>query len=134
MGDELNVPANATLAYHKTILKEMVLRHIENLDKPADVIPVLYDDSDPVVYGEEGELTYNVQTAVESEGEMRTTAVLDRSLGACPLLPASMYGPEGLCSEALIDHRGHCVPEQLSKLLKMPLETIEEELDRHITD
>ena len=45
-----------------------------------------------------------------------------------------MYSPEGLCPEALVDHNGHCVPQQLSKLLKTPLETIEAEIDTHLTD
>ena len=82
------------------ILKERVLHHMEQLDKTADGVPILYEDSDPVCYGEDGEWTFDAQTVVETDGEMRTTAVMDRSLGACPLLPASMYGPEGLCSES----------------------------------
>ena len=63
--------------------------------------PVLYEDSDPAVYGEDGEWTYNLQTVVVADsGEMRTRAVLDRPLGANTLLTAPMFSPEGLCSEA----------------------------------
>ena len=131
---ELNVPTNVTLAEQKRILKDRVMRQIQQLDKTADGTPILYEDSDPVIYDDDGEWTFDVQTVVETNGEMQTAAVLDRSLGACPLLPASMYSPEGLCPEALIDHNGHCVPQQLSKLLKTPLKTIEKEIGKHLTD
>ena len=113
---------------------EKVLRHIAQPDKTVDWHFIVYEDIVPGIYDPDGEWTYDVRTVVETEGEMRTTAVLDRSLGACPLLPASMYSPEGLCPEALVDHNGHCVPQQLSKLLKVPLEAIEAEIDKHITD
>ena len=39
---ELNVPTNDKLTGQKRILKERVLRHIEQLDKTADGTPTLY--------------------------------------------------------------------------------------------
>ena len=91
--------------------------------------PVLYEDSDPVVNDEDGEWTFDAQTAVETaSGELRTQTVLERPLGANPLLSASMFSPEGLCSEALMDHDGKCVSMQLTKLLKASVAQIEKEI------
>ena len=56
----LNVPTKATLAEQKMFLKERVMRHIEQLDKTADGTPILYEDSDPVIYDEDGEWTFDV--------------------------------------------------------------------------
>ena len=55
MGD-LEVPSNVPLAEQKIKLKEKVLAHIDKLDK-VDGQPILYEDSDPVVYDDDGEWT-----------------------------------------------------------------------------
>ena len=124
----LEVPSNVPLAEQKQKLKDKVIAHIDKLDK-VDGHPVLHEDSDPVVYDEDGEWTYDDQTLVQTEsGEMMTQAILDRPLGANPLLSASMFSPEGLCSEALVDQNGKCVTMQLAKLLKTSVAQIEKEI------
>ena len=45
MGD-LSVPTNVTLAEQKRVLKERVMRHIEQLDKTSDGTQLLYEDID----------------------------------------------------------------------------------------
>ena len=81
------------------------------------------------MYTDDDEWAAGAQTVVQTEsGEMRTQAVLDRPLGANPLLTASIFCPEGLCSEALVDHNGKCVIMQLAKLLKTSVAQIEKEI------
>ena len=64
------------------------------------------------------------------DGRLQTSTVLDRELGATPLLPADMCMPECLCEEALQDSHGDCVAVQLSALLKMPLKRAHDEIER----
>ena len=69
-----------------------------------------------------------LKLSFKQSGEMRTQAILDRPLGANPLLSASPFSPEGLCSEALVDHNGKCVTMQLAKLLNTSVAQIEKEI------
>ena len=100
-----------------------------DLDKLYGKI-VLYHDSDPVLYDEDGQWTFDMQTKIQQpDGNMRTETALDRPLGATPLLTASILLPEGLCKEAFLDSKGNCVAVQLAALLKTPIDRIEREID-----
>ena len=100
-----------------------------DLDKLYGKI-VLYHDRDPVLYDEDGQWTFDKQTTIQQpDGNMRTETALDRPLGATPLLTASILLPEGLCKEAFLDSKGHCVAGQLAELLKTPIDRIEREID-----
>ena len=91
---------------------------------------MLYHDSDPVLYDETGQWTFDEQTTIQGDsGEMRTNTVLDRPLGHTPLLTNNIQFPEGLCREAFLDSAGKCVAVQLASILKLPLDRIERELD-----
>ena len=70
------------------------MEHIQtNLDYGEQGI-ILYHHNNPVYYDEEGQWTLDMQTVVQNEdGRMRTTTVLDRQLGATPLLPADCFMP-----------------------------------------
>ena len=65
------------------------MEHIDTNLGYDEQCTILYQDSDLVYYDEEGQWTLDMQTVVQNEdGRMRTTTVLDRQLGATPLLPA----------------------------------------------
>ena len=66
---------------------------------------------------------------VQTNGAMQTETTLDRPLGATPLRAANVSLPQGLCKEAFLDAKGNCVAVQLSALLKLPLESVECEID-----
>ena len=102
-------------------LKSKVLAFMDHiLGKLNDRI-VLYHDSDPVLYDEDGQWTFDEQKTVQQpDGEMRTETTLDRPLGATPLLSANIMLPEGLCKESCIDSKGNCAAMQLAALLKAP--------------
>ena len=127
MNEELHVNAHASEAE----LKARVLNFmVQNLDKLHGRI-VLYHDSDPVLYDEDGNWTFDVQTTIKTQsGNMKTQTTLDRPLGATPLLASHTLLPEGLCKEAFLDSKGNCVAVQLSALLKKPISRIENEIDR----
>ena len=127
MNEELHVNAHASEAE----LKARVLNFmVQNLDKLHGRI-VLYHDSDPVLYDEDGNWTFDVQTTTQMQsGNMKTQTTLDRPLGATPLLASHILLPEGLCKEAFLDSKGNCVAVQLSALLKKPISRIENEIDR----
>ena len=111
-------------------LKSKVLAFMESSLDRINGKFVLYHDSDPVLYDEDGQWTFDEQKTVQqSDGEMRTETTLDRPLGATPLLAANILLPEGLCKEAFEDSQGNCVAVQLSALLKIPLDRIELEID-----
>ena len=38
--------------------------------------------------------------------------------------------PQGLCKEAFLDSKGNCVAVQLASLLDMPLDKVENQIDR----
>ena len=107
------------------------MKHIQtNLEYDEQGI-ILYQDNDPVYYDEEGQWTLDMQTVVQNEdGRVQTTTVLDKELGATPLLPADMFMPTCLCKEAMQDSQGGCVAVQLSALLKMPLKQVHDEIER----
>ena len=130
MYEQLVLSANLNEAERKEQLKSKVLAFMEsNLDRINGRI-VLYHDSDPVLYDENGQWTFDEQKTVQqSNGEMQTETTLDRPLGATPLLAANILLPEGLCKEAFEDSQGNCVAVQLSALLKIPLDRIELEID-----
>ena len=130
MPQELVISANLTEGERKEQLKSKVLAFMEsNLDK-LDGKLVLYHDSDPVLYDEDGQWTFDKQTTIQQpDGNMRTETALDRPLGATPLLTASILLPEGLCKEAFLDSKGNCVAVQLAALLKTPIDRIEREID-----
>ena len=119
MYEELALSANLNEAERKEQLKSKVLAFMEsNLDRINGRI-VLYHDSDPVLYDENGQWTFDEQKTVQqSNGEMQTETTLDRPLGATPLLAANILLPEGLCKEAFEDSQGNCVAVQLAALLK----------------
>ena len=122
MAQELHISSRLPEAERKTRLKDKVLAFMEtNLDKLNDKI-VLYHDSDPVLYDEDGQWTFDEQTTVQADGKMKTETTLDRPLGATPLLPANILLPQGLCKEAFLDSKGNCVAVQLSALLNIPLD------------
>ena len=103
MTDEaLTVSATMPRQQQEAALKARVLEDIENnFDRGERGTPVLYNDSDPVLYDADGQWTLDSQTVTQNEaGQVRTTKVLDRELGATPLLPADMFLPEGLCPRA----------------------------------
>ena len=130
MGEEpLTVSATMTRAQQENALKERVLAYMrQNLEYDEQGI-ILYQDSDPVYYDEDGPWTLDAQTVVENaDGRVQTTTVLDRELGATPLLPADMFMPHHLCAEALKDSNGDCVAVQLAALLNMPLEQVHNEI------
>ena len=132
MADEpLSVSATMTRQQQEHALKQQVLEHIENnLEQDANGVPILYMDSDPVLYDPDGQWTLDSQTVVQNDaGRVRTNTVLDRELGAAPLLPADMLMPEGLCEEALWDSKGDCVAVQLAALLKLPLAQVHDEIE-----
>ena len=129
MEQDLKISSRLPEAERNTKLKDRVLAFMEaNLDKLNGKI-VLYHDSDPVLYDEDGQWTFDEQTTAEVDGKMQTETTLDRPLGAAPLLPANMLLPQGLCKEAFMDSKGNCVAVQLSALLKVPLDCIEHEID-----
>ena len=102
----------------------------QNLDTLDGKI-ILYHDSDPVLYDEEGTWTFDEQNTIEqTDGTMRTETTLDRPLGATPLLSASILLPEALCKEPFIDNKGNCVAVQLAALMRSPLDSIEQEIDQ----
>ena len=127
----ITIIAMMTRQQQEKLLKERVLEHIQtNLDYDEQGI-IMYQDSDPVYYDEEGQWTLDMQTVVQNEdGRVQTTTVLDRELGATPLLPADMFMPEYLCEEALQDQQGDCVAAQLAALLQMPLKQVHDEIER----
>ena len=132
MGEEpLTVSAPMTRAQQDNALKERVLEYMRNnLEYDGQWI-ILYQDSDPVYYDEDGPWTLDAQTVVENaDGRVQTTTVLDRELGATPLLPADMFMPHHLCAEALKDSNGDCVAVQLAALLDMPLEQVHNEIEK----
>ena len=120
--DSLQVNATMTRAQQESALKERVLEYMRNnLDYDEEGI-ILYQDSDPVYYDEDGQWTLDVQTVVHNaDGEVQTTTTLGRDLGETPLLPADMFMPQHICAEAARDSNGDCVAVQLASLLKMPL-------------
>ena len=86
MGEEpLTVSATMTRAEQENALKERVLAYMrQNLEYDEQGI-ILYQDSDPVYYGEDDQWNLDTQTVVQNEdGRVRTTTVLDRELGAPP--------------------------------------------------
>ena len=134
MAQELHISSRLPEAERKTRLKDKVLAFMEtNLDKLNGKI-VLYHDSDPVLYDEDGQWTFDEQTTVQTDGKMKTETTLDRPLGATPLLPANILLPQGLCKEAFLDSKGNCVAVQLSALLNIPLDRIEQEIDAIYND
>ena len=90
----ITIIAMMTRQQQEKLLKERVLEHIQtNLDYDEQGI-IMYQDSDPVYYDEEGQWTLDMQTVVQNEdGRVQTTTVLDRGLGETPLLPADMFMP-----------------------------------------
>ena len=60
---------------------------------------------------------------------MKTETVLDRPLGASPLLFDNITLPEGLCKDAFLDSHGNCVAVQLAALLKIPIDKVERDID-----
>ena len=93
-GEPLKVNATMTRLQQESALKERVLEYMQtNLDRDERGI-ILIQDSDPIYYDEEGQWTLDMQTVVQNEdGQVRTATVLDRELGASPLLPADMFMP-----------------------------------------
>ena len=122
MDQDLNTIVVGTAASRRADINANVLQHIENnLDKLGGRI-VLYHDSDPVLYDETGQWTFDEQTTIqEDNGDMRTNTVLDRPLGQTPLLRNDIQFPEGLCKQAVLDSDGKCVAIQLPCILKIPL-------------
>ena len=106
MDQDLSVAASQPIEQRKTQIKSKVLQYMEdNLDK-LDSRIVLYHDSDPVLYHEPGQWTFDEQTTIQGDsGEMRTNTVLDRPLGQTPLLTNNIQFPEGLCREAFVGQR-----------------------------
>jgi len=131
MPKDLKVSTRLPRAQQEAEIKRMVSEFIRaNLEADSAGSIVLYMDSDPVYYDPDGEWRLDVQTTVEAaDGTLRTRAVLDRPLGATPLLPADMLMPEGLCKQAFEDNKGECVAVQLAALLKLPLEQVRCEID-----
>ena len=128
MDSDLKISVN--LNDQKQALKARVLDFIKTLPT-LNGIPILYQDSDPVLYDERGDWTFDEQTTVqEANGKMRTETTLDRPLGATPMLFDDITLPQGLCKEAFLDSKGNCVAVQLASLLKMPLDRVENEIDR----
>ena len=73
-----------------------------NLDRLEGQI-VLYHDSDPVLYDEDGQWTFDEQRTIQqTDGKMQTKTTLDRPLGATPLLSAQVMLPDGLCKESFL--------------------------------
>ena len=129
MGD-LSAPSLMTNSEQQQFLRRRVEDAMQELDRTAQGEIVLYVDSDPIILDDSRQWTYDVQTTVEtSSGEVRTKTVLDRPLGAIPLLSATTFMPECYIEEAYHDHSGNCVAVQLSKSLKAPLEEIEAEIE-----
>ena len=113
---EITAPSLITTSFQKAFLKKKVEDAMKDLDKTSDGATILYQDSDPVVYDDSRPWTYDAQTIVEdSSGEVRTKTVLDRPLGAVPMLSSTAYCPEGFLDEAYKDADGNCVALQLSK-------------------
>ena len=130
MKQELELSAALSESDRRTQLKTTVLTYMEtNLERLEGKI-VLYHDSDPVLYDEDGQWTFDEQRTVQqTDGKMQTKTTLDRPLGATPLLTAQIMLPDGLCKESFFDSQGNCVAVQLAALLKLPLERIEREID-----
>ena len=61
---------------------------------------------------------------------MRTETMLDRPLGATPLLTANVILPEGLLKESFMDSKGNCVAVQFVALLKSPLDRVQQEIEQ----
>ena len=98
MDSDLKISAN--LNDQKQALKARVLDFIKTLPT-LNGIPILYQDSDPVLYNERGDLTFDEKEMVqETNGKMRTETTLDRPLGATPMLSDNITLPQGLCKEA----------------------------------
>ena len=114
MGHDLNTSVVGTTAERRAEINAKVLQYMEDsLDNLGDRI-VLYHDSDPVLYDETGQWTFDEQTTIqEDSGEMRTNTILDRPLGQTPLLTNNIQFPEGLCKQAFLDSEGKCVAIQL---------------------
>ena len=103
MDSDLKISAN--LNDQKQALKARVLDFIKTLPT-LNGIPILYQDSDPVLYDERGDWTFDEQTTVqEANGKMRTETTLDRPLGATPMLFDNITLPQGLCKEAFLDSK-----------------------------
>ena len=132
MPDEpLKVSATMTRTQQGSAIQERVLEYMRNNLEHDEHGIILYQDSDPVYDNENGQWTLDIQTVAQNEdGQVRTTTVLDRELGATPLMPADMFMPGCLCKEALQDSHGDCVAVQLSALLNMPLQHVHDEIEQ----
>ena len=65
MDQDLNTSATGTTAERRAEIKAKVLQYMENnLDKLGGRI-VLYHDSDPVLYDETGQWTFDEQTTIQ---------------------------------------------------------------------
>ena len=123
---ELTAPSVMTTSFQKSFLRKRVEDAMKDLERTSDGAIILYQDSDPVIYDDSRPWTYDVQTIVEdTSGQVRTKTLLDRPLGAVPLLYSTVYCPEGFLDEAYKDSDGNCVAVQLSKVLRTPLENRE---------
>ena len=68
MGEEpLTVSATMTRAQQEHALKERVLAYMRNNLEYDEQGIILYQDSDPVYYGEEGRWAFQAQTVVETK-------------------------------------------------------------------
>ena len=102
---DIKISADLAKADRKQALKARVFDFIKTLPT-LDGIPILYSDSDPVLYNERGDWTFDEQTTVqETNGETRTQTTLDRPLGATPMLFDNIMLPQGLCKEAFLDSK-----------------------------
>ena len=80
-------------AERNTQLKDKVLAFMEaNLDT-LNGKTVLYHDSDPVLYDEDGQWTFDEHTTAQVDGKMQTDTTINRPLGATSLLPANRLLP-----------------------------------------
>ena len=96
MQQELEIRAALTEPNRQSQLKDRVLSYMETFLDRLDGQIVLYHDSDPVLYDEDGQWTFDEQRTVQqTDGKMKTEATLDRPLGATPLLSAHIMLPEG---------------------------------------
>ena len=107
MQQELEISAVVSESDRQMQLKTTVLTYMETNMARLEGQIVLYHDSDPVMYDEDGQWTFDEQRAVQqTNGELQTETTLDRPLGATPLLSAQIMLPEGLCKEMFSTVKG----------------------------
>ena len=95
MEQDVKISANLNNEDRKQALKAKVLDFIRTLPTLQGV-PILFQDSDPVLFNRDGDWTFDEQTTVqEASGEMRTQTTLDRPLGATPMLFDNIMLPHG---------------------------------------